>query len=64
MILPKEPKKIIVCCAIAASEGIEYIQSRHNVDIYCGAIDLKLNENKYIVPGLGDAGDLAFGVKQ
>lgn len=60
----KYPKRVIVCCAIAAPEGIEYIQSRHNVDIYCGAIDLKLDENKYIVPGLGDAGDLAFGVKQ
>ena len=49
---------------LAAPEGIERIQTAHpDVDIYCGAVDEKLNENGYIVPGLGDAGDRIFGTK-
>lgn len=49
---------------LAAPEGIERIQKSHpDVDIYCGAVDEKLNENGYIVPGLGDAGDRIFGTK-
>ncbi len=49
---------------LAAPEGIERIQRLHpDVDIYCGAVDEKLNENGYIVPGLGDAGDRIFGTK-
>ena len=49
---------------LAAPEGIERIQREHpDVAIYCGAIDEKLNENGYIVPGLGDAGDRIFGTK-
>ncbi len=49
---------------LAAPEGIERIQKNHpDVDIYCGAVDEKLNENGYIVPGLGDAGDRIFGTK-
>ena len=48
----------------AAAEGIERIQREHpDVEIYCGAVDEKLNENGYIVPGLGDAGDRIFGTK-
>ena len=48
----------------AAPEGIERIQKEYpDVDIYCGAVDSHLNENGYIVPGLGDAGDRIFGTK-
>lgn len=49
---------------LAAPEGIKRIQEKHpDVDIYCGAVDDHLNENGYIVPGLGDAGDRIFGTK-
>ena len=49
---------------VAAPEGIECIQKEHpDVDIYCGAVDEKLNQAGYIVPGLGDAGDRIFGTK-
>ncbi len=49
---------------IAAPEGIERMQKDHpDVPIYCGCLDEKLNENGYIVPGLGDAGDRIFGTK-
>lgn len=49
---------------LAAPEGIERIQRTHpDVDIYCGAVDERLNEKGYIVPGLGDAGDRIFGTK-
>ena len=58
------PKKIHVCAAISAQPGIEHLQSNHpNVVIWTAAIDPELNDKKYIVPGLGDAGDLAFGAK-
>ena len=51
-------------CLVAAPEGIEAITTAHpDVDIYVAAIDEKLNENGYIVPGLGDAGDRLFGTK-
>ena len=44
--------------------GIERLQKEYpDVDIYCGALDEKLNEKGYIVPGLGDAGDRIFGTK-
>lgn len=56
--------KIKFLCIIAAPEGIEKIEKEHpDVQIYCAAIDEKLNENAYIVPGLGDAGDRIFGTK-
>ena len=49
---------------IAAPEGLEAIQkAHHDVDIYLASIDEKLNEQGYIVPGLGDAGDRLFGTK-
>lgn len=55
-------EKIKFVCIIAAPQGIEALRSAHpDVDIYCGAVDEKLNENGYIVPGLGDAGDRLFG---
>lgn len=49
---------------VAAPEGIEIVQQRHpDVDIYVAAVDERLNESAYIVPGLGDAGDRIFGTK-
>jgi uracil phosphoribosyltransferase len=58
------PSEIHVVVAIACSVGIEYVQrSEPNVKIWCGAIDEELTAKGYIVPGLGDAGDLAFGTK-
>lgn len=55
-------EKIKLMCIIAAPEGVECMRKAHpDVEIYCGALDEKLNENKYIVPGLGDAGDRLFG---
>ena len=57
-------KKIIFLCLIAAPEGIEVLQNAHpDVDIFVAAKDSHLNENKYIVPGLGDAGDRLYGTK-
>ncbi len=57
-------KKIKFLCIIAAPEGIKKMQEIHpDVKIYCAAIDEKLNEHGYIVPGLGDAGDRIFGTK-
>ena len=56
--------KIKFLCIIAAPEGIERLEKAHpDVQIYCASIDEKLNENAYIVPGLGDAGDRIFGTK-
>ena len=57
-------KKITLMNTIAAPEGIAAVQAAHpDVDIYCAALDECLNENGYIVPGLGDAGDRIFGTK-
>ena len=57
-------KNIKFMCIIAAPEGVERMQKEHpDVDIYVGALDEKLNENGYIIPGLGDAGDRIFGTK-
>jgi uracil phosphoribosyltransferase len=59
-----EPKSIHIVAAIACSVGIEYV--RRNIPsatIWCGDIDEELTAKGYIVPGLGDAGDLAYGVK-
>ena len=56
--------KIHFLCIIAAPEGLKALQEAHpDVDIYVGALDEKLNDHKYIVPGLGDAGDRIFGTK-
>lgn len=55
---------IRLMCLVAAPVGIEKVQAEHpDVDIYVAAIDKCLNENAYIVPGLGDAGDRIFGTK-
>lgn len=57
-------KKIIFMCIIAAPEGIEVLQKAHpDVDIFIAAKDSHLNDHKYIVPGLGDAGDRLYGTK-
>jgi uracil phosphoribosyltransferase len=60
-----KPKEVHIVCAIACTVGIEYVhRSEPNVKIWCGAIDEELTAKSYIVPGLGDAGDLAYGTKQ
>ncbi|MBQ6542376.1 MAG: uracil phosphoribosyltransferase [Lachnospiraceae bacterium] len=57
-------KKIKFVCIIAAPEGIKKLHERHpDVEIYIGHVDRELNENAYICPGLGDAGDRIFGTK-
>ena len=51
-------------CLVAAPEGVKKLQDAHpDIDIYTASLDEKLNENGYIVPGLGDAGDRLFGTK-
>lgn len=60
------PKRIHVACVIASPEGIEHIKKTFPEDkttIWCAAIDPGLNEQQYIVPGFGDAGDLCYGEK-
>ena len=57
-------KKIKFMCILAAEEGLERLHKAHpDVQIYVGQLDKKLNENGYICPGLGDAGDRIFGTK-
>jgi uracil phosphoribosyltransferase len=57
--------KIFFVSVVAAPEGVSYIQQncKHSYEIWTGDLDDKLNEMAYIVPGLGDAGDLSFGKK-
>ena len=61
------PRHTHLCCTIATPQAIEYIRKalndRDDVTLWCAAIDPVLNEKKYIVPGLGDAGDLCYGQK-
>ena len=59
-------KHIHVACIIASKEGLEYVKSKlpENTTFWVGAIDDELTAQSYIVPGLGDAGDLAFGTKE
>jgi uracil phosphoribosyltransferase len=60
----KGVQKIKFLCLIAAPEGIKRLTAAHpDVDIYVAALDEKLNEHGYIIPGLGDAGDRLFGTK-
>lgn len=57
-------KSIKLMCIVGARAGVERIQKNHpDVDIYLGALDEELNDDGYIVPGLGDAGDRLFGTK-
>ncbi len=56
--------QIKLLCLVAAPEGVEKLQKQHpDVEIYTAALDEKLNEHAYIIPGLGDAGDRLFGTK-
>lgn len=60
----KGVKKIKFLCIISAPEGLKEVEEKYpDVQIYTASIDEKLNENKYIIPGLGDAGDRIFGTK-
>ncbi len=65
LITEETPKEIHICVVIAAPEGVKYLQE--NLPDYChlwiATLDDGLNENNYIIPGLGDAGDLAYGEK-
>ena len=65
LLMSGKPKKIHVCCIIAAPEGIEVVKEAlpENSTIWCASIDQGMNEHKYIVPGFGDCGDLCFGEK-
>ena len=56
--------KIKLLCLVAAPQGIETIENNHpDVKIFCATVDRELNENAYILPGLGDAGDRVYGTK-
>lgn len=66
MLTRGEPAAIHVCCILATRQAVEYIKRTLPADkttLWCAAVDPELNEHCYIVPGLGDAGDLAFGEK-
>ncbi len=64
MLKKKGAKNIRLMCLIAAPDGIKKVTEAHpDVDVYIASIDEKLNENGYIVPGLGDAGDRLYGTK-
>ncbi len=61
-----DPAQVHLCTVIASLPGIEYLQHKikhSNVTLWCAAVDPDLNDHAYIVPGLGDAGDLAYGIK-
>ena len=60
-----EPEQLHVVCAIASQQAVDYIQEYlpSNTKIWIGAVDAELNESGYITPGLGDAGNLAYGTK-
>ncbi len=64
MVKARGAKNIKLVCLVGAPEGVKAMQKAHpDVDIYLAALDDHLNENGYIVPGLGDAGDRIFGTK-
>ena len=64
MIKKRRAKNIKLVCLVGAPEGVKYVEEHHpDVDIYLAALDEKLNDIGYIVPGLGDAGDRIFGTK-
>lgn len=61
-----KPSRLVMACVIASQKGVDYLKKvfpSDDVVLVCGAIDPILNEHKYIVPGLGDAGDLMYGDK-
>lgn len=64
MVKKQGAKNIRLVCLVGAPEGVEAVEKAHpDVDIYLAALDEKLNEKGYIIPGLGDAGDRIFGTK-
>lgn len=64
MVKKQGAKNIRLVCLVGAPEGVKEVEKHHpDVDIYLAALDEKLNEHGYIVPGLGDAGDRIFGTK-
>ena len=64
LIKKRKPRSIKFLCIICAPEGLEALKKAHpDVDIFCAGMDSHLNENGYIVPGLGDAGDRIVGTK-
>ena len=64
MVKRQGAKNIRLVCLVGAPEGVKAVEAQHpDVDIYLAALDDKLNEKGYIVPGLGDAGDRIFGTK-
>lgn len=64
LVKERNPKSIKFMCIIASNQGIKTLSEAHpDVKIYCGANDEKLNDECYIIPGLGDAGDRIFGTK-
>ena len=64
MVKKQGAKNIRLVCLVGAPEGVKAVEEAHpEVDIYLAALDEKLNEHGYIVPGLGDAGDSIFGTK-
>ena len=64
LIKQKGGTNLVLMCLVAAPEGVKKVQNDHpDVDIYCAALDERLNDHAYIVPGLGDAGDRIFGTK-
>ena len=64
MIKDKGAKNIKFMCIIAAPEGMKALTEAHpDVQVYCASLDERLNEEKYIIPGLGDAGDRIYGTK-
>lgn len=64
MLKRKGARHVKLMCLVAAPEGIRFVNGEHpDVEIYTAAVDERLNEHGYIVPGLGDAGDRIFGTK-
>ena len=60
-----KPSKVYIVAAVASKEAIDHVRQHlpPNTEIWVGAIDRELTAHSYIVPGIGDAGDLAYGVK-
>ena len=65
LIIEETPKEIHIAVVIATPEGIQFLEENlpENCHLWVAALDEKLNEKNYIIPGLGDAGDLAYGDK-
>ncbi|HCM77712.1 MAG TPA: uracil phosphoribosyltransferase [Cytophagales bacterium] len=59
------PRHLYIACVVAANEGLDYLKKNIKIpySVWCVSVDEKLNQQLYIVPGLGDAGDLSFGEK-